>query len=86
VHGAVAYVREQFGETLAGVVPVCAEFESGRAYGVQEELLPAMTALLGEAGARSMLRALHAEMDQGRLERVIRQLRNAGRSLLRASS
>jgi hypothetical protein len=86
MHQAVDYLRGIFGAGLDGIVPVCADFAGGRVHGVEEELVPGMTALLGEAAARSMLRALHAEMDQGRVERVIRQLRNAGRSLLRAST
>ena len=83
---AVDYLRGIFGDALAGIVPVCSDFEGGRVFGVEEWLLPAMTALLGEARACSLLRVLHEELDKGRVERVFRQLRNAGKSLLRVSS
>src|SRR5262245_36116693 len=46
---ALATVREQFGGQLAGVVPVCTA--SGKEYGVQEWLLPAVVELVDEAHA-----------------------------------
>lgn len=85
IRQALDYVRGIFGTSLAGLIPVCADFEGGRAFGVQEWLLPAMTELLGEARASSLLRVLHAELDAERLELVLRQLQRAGRTLLRAS-
>lgn len=85
IRQAVDYLRGVFGDALAGVVPVCSDFERERVFGVEEWLLPAMTALLGEARACSLLRVLHEELDKSRVERVFRQLRNAGRSLLRSA-
>src|SRR5262249_45814308 len=55
---AVAVVREQLGQYLAGVVPVCTA--TGKVYGVQEWLLPALMELLDQAHAGARLRCRRA--------------------------
>lgn len=69
---AVAAVREQLGAHLVGVVPVCAA--SGKVYGVNEWLLPALTRLFDEAHAIAFLRCLRAEADTGKVRKVFEQL------------
>jgi uncharacterized protein len=73
---AVAAAQESFPE-VAGLVPVCAA--AGKEWGVNEELLPEVVALLGEARAVSLLRCLRAEADEGKVKKVFAQLWSAGR-------
>jgi uncharacterized protein len=74
---AVHAVREQLGEYLAAVVPVCAA--DGRVYGVEEWLLPTLVELLDEGRAVAMLRCLRAEVDAGKIRKVFEQLLAAGK-------
>jgi uncharacterized protein len=74
---AVRAVREQFGEHLAAVVPVCVA--PGRVLGVEEWLLPTLVELLGEARAVAMLRCLRAEVDERKIRKVFEQLLAAGK-------
>jgi uncharacterized protein len=74
---AVKAVREQFGDQLAGVVPVC--LAEGRVYGVEEWLLPTLVELLDEAHAVAMLRCLRADVDARKIRKVFDQLLAAGK-------
>jgi predicted GTPase len=74
---AVQAVREQLGEYLVAVVPVCTA--DGRWYGVQEWLLPTLVELLDEARAVAMLRCLRAEVDARKIRKVFNQLLAAGK-------
>jgi uncharacterized protein len=74
---AVQEVREQFGEFLAAVVPVCVA--EGRVYGVEEWLLPTLVGLLDEGRAVGMLRCLRAEVDARKIRKVFEQLLAAGK-------
>jgi uncharacterized protein len=69
---AVHAVRDQLGEYLAAVVPVCVA--EGRVYGVEEWLLPTLVELLDEGRAVGMLRCLRAEVDAGKIRKVFEQL------------
>jgi hypothetical protein len=73
---AVTAAQELFPD-VAGMVPVCAAV--GKEWGVVEELLPEIVALLGEAKSVSLLRCLHAEADEGKVKKVFAQLWAAGR-------
>ena len=53
-------------------------------YGVEEELLPALVAVLDEARACALLRGLHAEIGRGQVGQVFRQFANLGAGVLRA--
>ncbi len=79
---AVEVVREQLGQYLAGVVPVCTA--EGKVYGIQEWLLPAVTELLDEARAVALLRCLRAEADTGKVRKVFGQLLAVGKEVLKA--
>jgi predicted GTPase len=85
IDAAVAAVREQLGEYLVGVVPVCAA--AGKVYGVEEWLLPALAELLDEAQAVGLLRVLRIELDAEKVRKVFRQLKDvakeAGKLFLR---
>ncbi len=76
---AVAAVREQLGEFLHGVVPVCAA--DGKVYGVEEYLMPAVANLLDEAHGVALLRVLRAEFDALKVRKVFHQLLAAGKGM-----
>ncbi|MFN4260432.1 MAG: GTPase family protein [Gemmataceae bacterium] len=82
IQQALAAVRQQLGDYLVGVIPVCAA--EGKVYGVQEWLLPALVKLLDDAHAVSLLRCLHAEANRDKIRKIFTQLRNAGAEALKA--
>ena len=79
VDEAVATVRQQLGERLVSVVPVCAA--PGKEFGIDEALLPAVAQWLDEVRGVAMLRALKAEADRDRVKRVFHQLLATGKLL-----
>lgn len=79
---AVAAVQEQLGDHLLGVVPVCTA--PGKEFGVQEGLVPALTALLDEARAVALVRCLRGEADSGKMTKVVQQLLTVGSELIKA--
>jgi predicted GTPase len=79
---AIATVREQLGEFLASVVPVCVA--PGKVYGIEETLLPVLLDRLDEAHAVGLLRCLKAERDKGKVRKVFEQLLAAGKEATRA--
>lgn len=83
IHDALAAAEEQVGSHLIGIVPVCAA--EGKVYGVQEWLLPRVVEQLGEARAVALVRCLQAEADAGKVRKVVDQLLQAGKQLIRAA-
>jgi predicted GTPase len=83
IRAAVEHHRAMFGDRLAGVVPVCSDVQRHRASGIEEHLLPAMLAVLGEARACCLLRTLHDESNRGQVFRLVQQLCRSGAELLR---
>lgn len=81
IAAALEAVREQLGEYLAGIVPLCTE--QGKVYGVEESLLPAVTELLDEGHAVALLRCIRAEIDTAKVRRIFRQLKEAAHSAAR---
>lgn len=84
IREAVEYNTQLFGPLIAGVVPVCADVSRNRVFGVEEFLLPAVTSVLDNARACAVLRALHKELNQDRVQRVASQLWNIGKTLVQA--
>jgi small GTP-binding protein len=76
IHDAWQNLREQLGDYLVGVVPVCVAL--GKVYGVEESLLPVLVGHLEEARAVAMLRCLRAEVNTGKVRKVFRQLLDTG--------
>jgi uncharacterized protein len=76
---AVAVARESFPDAN-GLVPCCTA--AGKEWSVNEELLPEIVALLGEAKAVALLRCLHAEADEGKVKKVFTQLWAAGKKAI----
>jgi predicted GTPase len=72
--------REQFGQRVTSVVPVCAA--EGRVFNVEGELLPALLKQLDEANGVALLRVLHAEADADKARRVWQQIKAAGWQIL----
>ncbi len=75
VRDAVSAAGEVF-SGIEAIVPVCAS--AGKVTGVQDELLAAILARVGEARGVSLLRALYTEADADKAKRVWRQLQTAG--------
>jgi len=78
---AIEALKEQMGDRLAGVVPVCTQPE--KIYGIQEWLLPAVIDLLDEAHAVALLRCLRREMDTGQIKKVFQQFLAVGKEAIR---
>ncbi len=76
IQSAIRAAGEQFGDRLAAIVPTCTA--AGRAYGVNEEMLPEIVARLGEARSVALLRCIKAEADTGKVRKLFRQLLNLG--------
>jgi hypothetical protein len=82
IQQAVAAAREQLGNYLLGVVPVCTAAQ--KVYGVEEWLLPALAELLDQAHAVALLRCLRAEADTRKVRKVFYQMLAAGKQLVHA--
>ena len=83
MHDAVAYVRELFGSSLATVVPVCSDVTKDRAWGILEELMPALISILGEAQSGALLRAYEQDLDRDRVKTLLKQLQRFGMEVVR---
>ena len=77
---ALAAARQQLGEHIPLIVPVCAA--EGKTFGIAEELLPLMVERLDEARGVGMLRCLMAEANTGTARVVLRQLVAVGKRLV----
>jgi predicted GTPase len=76
IQQAIQAAREQFGDRVTAIVPVCAA--AGKIYGVDQEILPAVASRLGEARTVALLRCLKAEADTGKVRKLFRQLFDLG--------
>jgi hypothetical protein len=85
VRGAIDYVRQQFGARVTAVVAVCTDVERNRIFGVNEYLLPMLTASLPKARAVAVLQALNAEVDRQSVGKLFDQFLRAGQLLLQGS-
>jgi len=81
IHDALAAVRDQLGEYLADIVPVCTA--PGKVLGVEEWLLPAVMQRVSEGLGVALLRVLRAERDTGKIRKVFDQLATSGREAAR---
>jgi predicted GTPase len=81
VNEACQVVRDQLGDYLVGVVPLCTA--PGKVYGIDEWFLPAVAELLDGAHAVALLRCLKAEANTGKVQKVLRQLLQAGAQVAR---
>ncbi len=81
---AVRYVDELFAGSFIGLVPVCSDAARQRTWGILEELIPALTAILDDAQSAALLRAFERELDRGQLKTLLKQVHRMGSSLFRA--
>jgi predicted GTPase len=79
IAAALDAVREQLGEYLKVIVPVCTT--PGKEFGIEEGLLPAVAELLDEGHAVGLLRCIRAEINADRVRKVIQQLKGVARLL-----
>lgn len=80
IRNAVAAVKDLYGKRIEGVVPVCAA--EGKVLNVRDELIVRVASRLTEARGISLLRALHAEANIGKVSKIGSQLYAAGREVL----
>lgn len=78
IRDALEFARTTFKDRLSSVIPVCADVEHHRVYGIEEYLLPTISLLLDEARACSLVRSLHRDYDQQRTWQVVSQMMSAG--------
>lgn len=82
IREAVAAAREAFAGRVAEVVPVCGA--DGRVLWVRDELMPEVANRLSEARGVSLLRALHIDAAAHRTKKVVDQVLNVGKEVLKA--
>jgi len=80
MHDAVTTVRDQLGSHLKSVLPVCTS--PGKIFGINEGLLPALSATLNQAQAVGLLRILHTEKNRKKVQRIFTQLLALGKGLV----
>jgi len=80
IRDCVAAVKEQLGNRVVDIVPVCAR--QGESFSIVEGLIPALAAQLDEARGSAMLRAFHAESQSDQLKRLGKQLVAGGKKAL----
>lgn len=78
------YAREVFGATAVDVIPICADREHGREYGVQEDLIEAISQQLDRARAAALLNGLHHSYERDKMRQVVSQAVSAGKKLFAA--
>jgi uncharacterized protein len=83
IREAVKAAGEAFADRVAKLVPVCTA--AGRVWNVREELLPAVSVRLSEARGVSLLRALHLGDAIESTKKVVGQVYNAGKELIKAA-
>ena len=82
IHAAWNALREQLGEYLVGIVPVC--LVPGKIYGIEEWFLPTLLELLDDAHAVAFLRCLRAEANLRKVRKVLHQVLGAGKQAAKA--
>lgn len=81
IHDAVEHVRQELAGRVVDVVPVCADTEHERSFGITEWLEPAIAAALENARAVSTVRHHHDDLGKGGVSRVLQQVWNIGKAI-----
>jgi predicted GTPase len=76
IHQAWTALKEQLGEHLIGIVPLCTA--PGKVYGLDEWFWPTLAELLDEAHAVALLRCIRGEANTGKVRKLLHQLVEAG--------
>ena len=69
---------------MQAAVPVCTDKDRGHVFGIEEWLLPMIITELDEARAVSLVRSLHRDYDQHKLQKVLGQFAAIGKRLVSA--
>jgi predicted GTPase len=77
IREAVACARQDLGDRIQSVVPVCSE--AGREWNVRTQLAETLAGSLDEARGTAILKALHELAGRGSLRKTLEQSVNAGR-------
>ncbi len=83
IRDAVGYVREIFDGALVEIVPVCSDAKRERAWGIVDELFPALTFVLTEAQSVALLRGFELELEHDRFKILLGQVRQFGSDVVR---
>ncbi|MCA9152489.1 MAG: GTPase domain-containing protein, partial [Planctomycetales bacterium] len=81
IHDAVKYVEEIWSSDIIQAVPICTAPAPDRRWGLEENLLPALSSVLDEAKCVSLLRAFETRLSEKQFDILLRQLRAIGRSI-----
>lgn len=84
IHDAVLIVHKQFQDRVMVTVPACTA--EGKQFGIQEAVLPALTAILDQAAGVALLRVLNNERKQDRVKKVFMQLLELGKGMMQIVS
>ena len=84
IREAMDYARKATGDILQAAVPVCTDKDRGHVFGIEEWLLPMIITQLDEARAVSLVRSLHRDYDQHKLQKVLGQFAAIGKRLVSA--
>jgi predicted GTPase len=77
MRGAAAATREQLGDRVVSLVPVCTA--AGKEWNIETGLIPAVANWLDEIRGVAFLRAIKAEADEGKIVRVFEQAMATGK-------
>jgi predicted GTPase len=80
IRDCLAAVKEQFGNRVIAVVPVCAR--QGETFGITEGVIPAIALQLDDARGAAVLKAFHAEAEMDQFKRLGRQIMEGGKKAL----
>ena len=76
IRAALEAVRKQLGAHLQAAVPACTS--AGKAWGIEEDVLPALASQLNEAHGVAFLRAVMAEADRDKIRKTFDQVLAVG--------
>jgi predicted GTPase len=80
IRDCLAAVKEQFGNRVIAVVPVCAR--QGETFGITDGVIPTIALQLDDARGAAVLKAFHAEAEMDQFKRLGRQIMEGGKKAL----
>lgn len=81
IRDAVDYCRQSIAQKIP-MAPICSDRENSRLFGIEEWLMPLIIVQLDEARAVSLVRSLHQNYDQQRLQKTVSQFVEAGKRIV----
>lgn len=77
--GAIEYTKQQLGDAVVNVVPVCTAADPDRRWGITDNLLPAILEQLDEGQSVAALEAFESALNRGRFRTLMQQVATAGK-------